>query len=345
MHRQSGRARREGIPEHLPTPIQFGGIAYVFARAEASEDVGTLTRIGCIGPFELASTDQADADEVLYLRTTGAGADDLVYRFEAAPTFKIEFQVTERPQVISTGDQRYRMEQVWQPSVYSSTSVILFVEDPADPAPEVIYGLDVSDTAVGDAIGEYRLPDDSATPEEITAAAEEAGLNPDLTINGQTYNLIDVYRPTGTTSNGFITLFGTPTEGHRKCCSVAISESQTSSSSFSKPPSPPADRRGADLEASETSIAMLVLYVDHIGRSLRVSALIELVGNDTRRLLDVHYPERLVAEVVDPHVITAPKSGVLTGIDRERLVDLASDGHVPCTWSPHLVSSSPLVPR
>ena len=70
-----------------------------------------------------------------------------------------------------------------------------------------------------------------------------------------------------------------------------------------------------------TSIAMLVLYVDHIGRSLRVSALIELVGNDTRRLLDVHYPERLVAEVVDPHVITAPKSGVLTGIDRERLVE------------------------
>ena len=31
-----------------------------------------------------------------------------------------------------------------------------------------------------------------------------------------------------------------------------------------------------------TSIAMLVLYVHHIGRSLRVSALIELVGNDTR---------------------------------------------------------------
>ena len=32
------------------------------------------------------------------------------------------------------------------------------------------------------------------------------------------------------------------------------------------------------------SIAVLVLYVHHIGRSLRVSALIELVGEDTRRL-------------------------------------------------------------
>ena len=151
-----GELDAQGIPENLPTPIQFGGVAYVFVRAEASEDVGTLTRIGCIGPFELASTDQADVEEVLYLRTTGAGADDQVYRFEAAPTFEIEFQVTDRPQVISTGDQRYRVEQVWQPSVYSSTSVILFVEDPADPAPEVIYGLNVSDTAVGDAIGEYR---------------------------------------------------------------------------------------------------------------------------------------------------------------------------------------------
>src|SRR5918994_7781650 len=33
-----------------------------------------------------------------------------------------------------------------------------------------------------------------------------------------------------------------------------------------------------------TSIAMLVLYVHHIGRSLRVSALIELVGDETRRV-------------------------------------------------------------
>ena len=38
------------------------------------------------------------------------------------------------------------------------------------------------------------------------------------------------------------------------------------------------------------SIAVLVIYVHHIGRSLRVSALIELVGRDTRRLLDEAYP-------------------------------------------------------
>jgi uncharacterized membrane protein len=73
-----------------------------------------------------------------------------------------------------------------------------------------------------------------------------------------------------------------------------------------------------------TSIAMLVLYVDHIGRSLRVSALIELVGNDTRNLLERHCPQRLAPDEAPPDVIPAPHSGVLVGVDRERLVELAT---------------------
>src|SRR5215207_8629666 len=40
------------------------------------------------------------------------------------------------------------------------------------------------------------------------------------------------------------------------------------------------------------SIAALVLYVHHIGQSLRVSALIELVGDGTRRSIDGRYPDR-----------------------------------------------------
>jgi hypothetical protein len=197
----------------LPTPIRFGDVSYVFVRAEPAADAGTLTRIGCIGPFELVSTDQAEADDVVYLRINAVDADNQIFRFEAVPTFEIEFQVTERPQVLSTGDQQFRVEQVWQPSVFSSTSVILFAGDPADPAPDVIYGLDVSDTVVGGAIGEYRRPAEQAQPsEELTTAAEEAGLHPDLTINGETYNLVDIYRPTGTTSNGFLILYGTSTE-------------------------------------------------------------------------------------------------------------------------------------
>ncbi len=73
-----------------------------------------------------------------------------------------------------------------------------------------------------------------------------------------------------------------------------------------------------------TSIVMLVLYVTHIGRSLRVSALIELVGDDTRELLDRFYPDRIEPERRDPSVVFAGDSGVITAIDRERLLELAT---------------------
>jgi uncharacterized membrane protein len=67
------------------------------------------------------------------------------------------------------------------------------------------------------------------------------------------------------------------------------------------------------------SIAVLVLYVNHIGRSLRVAALIELVGSDTRRLLDEQYPQP-ADQPADPRVVLAERSGVLTNIDVDRIV-------------------------
>jgi uncharacterized membrane protein len=74
------------------------------------------------------------------------------------------------------------------------------------------------------------------------------------------------------------------------------------------------------------SVVVLVLYIHHIGRSLRVSALIELVGSDTRALLDREYPAQLAAVPrVDEHVIVAPKSGVVTFVEHDRLVARAVD--------------------
>src|SRR3954447_9287636 len=72
------------------------------------------------------------------------------------------------------------------------------------------------------------------------------------------------------------------------------------------------------------SIAVLVVYVQHIGQALRVSALIELVGNDTRVLLDRVYTDKgepLANESGDSQVVRARKSGVITGIGYEQLVD------------------------
>ena len=220
------------------------------------DEVGTLTRIGCIGPFESASTDQADQAEVIYLRTTGSGAaSQQVYRFEAAPTYQIEVQVTERPQVITSGDQSYRLEQVWEPSVYSSTSVILFVQDPASPAPEVIYGLDVSQTVVGDAIGEYRLLDETSQPsEQMIAAAEQAGSIRTSPSTGSFTTSSTSTRPSERRETGSSPCSQRPPKGHRKCCSVATSGRLNSSSSTSTPPpQPTVDRRHRQPARPDTS--------------------------------------------------------------------------------------------
>ena len=73
------------------------------------------------------------------------------------------------------------------------------------------------------------------------------------------------------------------------------------------------------------SVVVLVLYVHHIGRSLRVSALIELVGNDTRTLLDKVYSGRLDPVAADDNVVAAPLSGVVTAIGRDDLVAIAEE--------------------
>jgi uncharacterized membrane protein len=74
------------------------------------------------------------------------------------------------------------------------------------------------------------------------------------------------------------------------------------------------------------SIVVLVLYVHHIGQSLRVSALLELVGSGTRKAIDDRYPDHGDAAPADGEpVIPAPRSGVVSHINHERLVEVASE--------------------
>ena len=73
------------------------------------------------------------------------------------------------------------------------------------------------------------------------------------------------------------------------------------------------------------SIATLVMYVHHVGQALRVSALVELAGSDTRKLVDKVYPDPgtpTVGQVSRDHV-TATKSGVVTTIAHDELVKIA----------------------
>jgi uncharacterized membrane protein len=86
------------------------------------------------------------------------------------------------------------------------------------------------------------------------------------------------------------------------------------------------------------SIVVLVLYVHHIGRSLRVSALIEMVGSDTRRLLDEQYPSDGDDEAGEgePAVVRSPISGVVCDVETDRLVELASAAGCTLVMEPPL---------
>jgi uncharacterized membrane protein len=75
------------------------------------------------------------------------------------------------------------------------------------------------------------------------------------------------------------------------------------------------------------SIVVLVLYVHHIGRSLRVSKLIELVGMDTRHKLDGAFPDHGPPLPAGPQqLVCADHSGVVVRVDYERLVKVAREG-------------------
>jgi uncharacterized membrane protein len=84
------------------------------------------------------------------------------------------------------------------------------------------------------------------------------------------------------------------------------------------------------------SIMVLVWYVHHIGRKLRVSALIELVGADTRNLLERVYANPGATPRLERPTIGAPRSGVITQIDHHALVRIAEAGHGVLVLKPAL---------
>ncbi len=84
-------------------------------------------------------------------------------------------------------------------------------------------------------------------------------------------------------------------------------------------------------------IAVLVMYVHHVGQALRISALVELAGTQARRLLDKVYPDDGEESAVhDPHVVEARTSGVLTFVAHDRLVEVARKAGVVVELTPAL---------
>ena len=84
-------------------------------------------------------------------------------------------------------------------------------------------------------------------------------------------------------------------------------------------------------------IAVLVMYVHHVGQALRVSALVELAGHETRRLVDKIYPATAsMVEEPDPNAVIAVKSGVVTAVAHRQLVQAARDAACVLELAPAL---------
>ena len=70
-------------------------------------------------------------------------------------------------------------------------------------------------------------------------------------------------------------------------------------------------------------IGTLVWYLNHIGQSLRVAALVGWVANDTMKTLGHVYPDPGPEAELGPELVVAPKAGVMFAVDHEKLVALA----------------------
>jgi uncharacterized membrane protein len=74
------------------------------------------------------------------------------------------------------------------------------------------------------------------------------------------------------------------------------------------------------------SVIALILYVHQAGQSMRVSGLIDLVGNQTHEMIKMTYPEpgSPLADVAGSDVIASPESGAVYRIEYDALVE---EGH------------------
>lgn len=70
-------------------------------------------------------------------------------------------------------------------------------------------------------------------------------------------------------------------------------------------------------------LVALLLYVHHAGQRMRVSGLIDLVGDETHHQLSLRYPAGASPPPPDDRIILAAAPGVVVGIDHDGLVEVA----------------------
>jgi len=169
---------------------------------------GALTRVGCVGPYQVVTSASSDTSTVrfLYLATPSQPGAPVLFRYEAAPSFNVQFQVAESAQVIISGDDQYIAANPWPRVLFGSLDVILYAADPAQPSPDRLFARSVSSGA----IGEYALSESGAA--SVTPAAG-TGLNADLMLGDSHYVLVAMWSIVGSTNDGWITLYAPAAEG------------------------------------------------------------------------------------------------------------------------------------
>jgi hypothetical protein len=201
-----------GVPERLPRSIQYQGTGYQYIDITPADEAGSLTLLGCVGPFEAFNSDQQDPGAALFLRVPNS--PDNVFRYESTSSFNVDFQSSDSsataltlPGTDGQPDIQYIASDPWVRSVYSSVSLVLYVADAESTEPERIYARAVT----ADVIGEY-VPEGSGDPvsEDVASQADSLGIHPTLVLGdtGQNYVLTSLWRPFGTTGNGWLTLYG-----------------------------------------------------------------------------------------------------------------------------------------
>lgn len=205
-----GEIDANGLPERLPRQIQLSGVSYRFVGEEPFDNDATLTRLGCVGPFEAVQAAGSGVAQVVYLRVNRRA--DLLYRFNAESSFAVDFTVGGDARAITAFDERYLLNETWTRSIYSSVTVIVYTSDADAADPARLFAVRVD----GDVIAEYVAEggDVVEAPVELQARAEELGINPDLVLGGgRRYLLVNLWSAIGTTTDGWVSLYSVTGEG------------------------------------------------------------------------------------------------------------------------------------
>ena len=198
----------DGVPDRLPRQLQYAGQSYAFTGSVNRSDVAETTVVSCVGPFVVMEVEDSDT---LYLGIQNA--DEQLYAFEQTTAFTVQSQTydTQTPDRLAMPDTdsgpgaTYRATTPLMPTSYSSVSLVLYVADAQATPHDRILGHSVS----ANSFGEY-VPEGAAehASQEVVDKAATYGIPNQFVIGTQRYVLVALWTPFGTTTNGWLTLYG-----------------------------------------------------------------------------------------------------------------------------------------